>query len=137
MRTLQTAAVAAILFAGCCLGIPLEANAQSTPQRLAIKNGESIDIGLVFFVLACRSIMIGLPEVEILEGPPQAALTIREEPVLPRRFGCATKVAGGTLVLTVNGVTEKTEASLTYRLKYKTKDGPRQTSHTYIVSLFP
>ena len=81
--------------------------------------------------------MIGLPEIEILEGPPQAALTIREEPVLPRRFGCAAKVAGGTLVLTVKGVTEKTEANLTYRLKYQTKDGPRQTSHTYIVSLFP
>jgi hypothetical protein len=29
------------------------------------------------------------------------------------------------------------EGSLTYRLKYKTKDGERLTSHTYRVKMFP
>jgi hypothetical protein len=46
-------------------------------------------------------------------------------------------VAGGTLVLSAKGVAEPAEAKLTYRLKYKTKDGDRQTSNAYIVSLFP
>ena len=81
--------------------------------------------------------MIGLPEIEVMEGPSALALNVREEPVLPRRQGCAAKVPGGTLMLTAKDVTEPIEAKLTYRLKYKTKDGVRQTSNTYIVSLFP
>jgi len=59
------------------------------------------------------------------------------KPVLPRRQGCAAKVPGGMLLLMAKGVTEKIEAKLTYRVKYSTKDGPRQTSGAYIVSLFP
>ncbi len=81
--------------------------------------------------------MVGLPEVEVLEGPPEVTLSIRQEPVMPRRQGCGAKVAGGTLLLTAKGVAEKTEAPLTYRLKYKTKDGPRESSNAFIVSLFP
>jgi hypothetical protein len=40
-------------------------------------------------------------------------------------------------MLTAKDVAEKTEAKLTYRMKYQTKDGPRQSSNTFIVSLFP
>jgi hypothetical protein len=81
--------------------------------------------------------MLGLPEIEVLEGPRELTFSIREELVLPRRQGCAGKVPGGMLLLMAKGVTEKTEAKLTYRVKYSTKDGPRQTSSAYIVSLFP
>jgi hypothetical protein len=115
----------------------VDALAQSAPRRVVAKNGESIEITSVYWVSNCRSIMVGLPDVEVVEGPPQVTLSVKEEPVLPRRQGCAAKVAGGTLVLSAKGVTEPTEAKLTYRLKYKTKDGDRQTSNAYIVSLFP
>jgi hypothetical protein len=81
--------------------------------------------------------MVGLPEIEVLEGPPELSLSIREGPVLPRRQGCAAKVAGGTLLLTAKDVSDKIQANLIYRVKYLTKDGPRETSSTYLVSLFP
>ena len=81
--------------------------------------------------------MIGLPEIEILEGPAGVTLSIKEEEVLPRVHGCAAKVPGGRLMMSVKGITEQTEAKVTYRLNYKTKDGPRQTSQSYILSLFP
>ena len=81
--------------------------------------------------------MVGLPEIEVLEGPTEVSLSVREEPVLPRRQGCAKKIPGGTLMLTAKGVTEPVEAKLAYRVKYKTKDGDRQTSQVYIVSLYP
>ena len=32
---------------------------------------------------------------------------------------------------------EPKEAKLTYRVKYKTKDGDRQTGHVFNISLFP
>jgi hypothetical protein len=136
-RTRFPFCAAAILIAASYLIMSNELKGQNVPQRLAIKNGESIELHPVYYVSHCHSIMIGLPEIEVLEGPPELGLSIREEPVLPRRQGCAAKVPGGTLLLIAKGVTEKMEAKLMYRVKYSTKDGQRQTSSAYIVSLFP
>jgi len=126
--------VAVLLIATAGFAINAAANAQ---QRFAVKNGESIDTGVVYWVSNCHSIMVGLPEIEVLEAPPGVSLSIRAEPVLPRRQGCAAKVPGGTLVMTAKDVAEPTEGKLVYRLKYQTKDGPRQGSNTFMVSLFP
>jgi hypothetical protein len=41
------------------------------------------------------------------------------------------------VLLTASDVTEPTDSTLTYRVKYKTKDGDRQVSHVYKLSLFP
>ena len=121
------------------VGITIEAGAQAQAdvRRLVIKSGENVELGPIYFVANCRSIMIGLPEIEILEGPPELTLSIKETQVLPRRQGRAAPVAGGKLTLSAKSVTERTEAKLTFRLKYKTKDGDRQISNSYIVSLFP
>src|SRR5215470_1346796 len=125
-------ALLAILAIGCAdAALGTEAHAQAE-TRIVLKAGESVEIKTVYWVVNCRSIMIGLPEVEVLEGPPQLSLSIREEKVLPRRQGCAAQVPGGTLLLTAKDVTEKTEATLTYRLNYKTRAGDRQTSSTYV-----
>jgi hypothetical protein len=134
MRTRSARIAGAILITIAGLAVNDAARAQ---QRFALKNGESIDTGPVYWVSNCHSVMVGLPEIEVLEGPPGVALSIREEPVLPRRQGCATKVPGGTLVLTAKDVSEPSEGKLVYRLKYQTKDGPRQGSNTFVVSLFP
>jgi hypothetical protein len=123
------------------LGLALiigRADAQAQPSRVALKNGEAIELTTVYFISNCRSIMIGLPEIETLEGPAELSLAIKEEQVVPRKFGCVNKVPGGKLILTAkSSVTERTEVNLIYRLKYKTKEGDRQTSGTYIVTLFP
>src|ERR1700688_3478545 len=132
MKMRFMAIVAASVLVGSGLGSHGAANAQDALRRIAVKNGESIDLGTVYYVSNCRSIMIGLPDIEVLEGPSGVAVSIREEPVLPRRQGCAAKVPGGTLVLTAKDVSEPAEAKLTYRVNYKTKDGPRQTSHAFI-----
>jgi hypothetical protein len=136
-QTRSTAIVTALLLAGAYLASLGPANAQGVLPEIAVKNGESVDLGTVYYVSQCRSIMIGLPDIEVLEGPKNVTLSIREEDVLPRRQGCAAKVAGGTLVLTAKDVTEPAQAKLTYRTNYKTKDGPRQTSRSIMVSLFP
>ena len=47
-------------------------------QRLAIKNGESVELHPIYYVSHCHSIMIGLPEIEVLEGPPELKLSIKK-----------------------------------------------------------
>ena len=127
IKTILTLAVVAVLFSG-------NAGAQ---QRIALKGGESIELGPVYWVANCRSIMIGLPEVEVLEGPAEITLVIKEASVLPRRQNCASKVPGGLLIATAKTIDEAKEAKLTYRLKYKTRDGDRSRGNVYNVSLFP
>src|SRR5215470_11892923 len=106
-------------------------------QSIALKNGESTDLGNVWYVVNCRSIVIGMPEVEILEGPPGLTLSIKDAMVLPRRLNCAKEVPGGILVATAAEVKEPVQGKLVYRIKYKTKEGDRQRSGTYNVTLFP
>jgi hypothetical protein len=106
-------------------------------DRLVLKSGESLELHPVYFVANCQSIMIGMPELEILEGPTEVTLSVKEEMVLPRRFNCAKPVKGGKVVATAKDIKEQMQTKLTYRINYKTKDGPRQTSRIYGVSLYP
>ena len=137
MRIAPIAILAMVELAIADITIGAVAQAQADVRRLGLKSGENIELGPVYFVANCRSIMIGLPEIEILEGPPEVTLSIKEAQVLPRRQGCAAPVAGGKLMLSAKTVTEPREAKLIFRVKYKTKDGDRQISNSYIVSLFP
>jgi hypothetical protein len=127
------AAVFCLAIACGCFAVAALAQVRS----LALKSGETAELGSVYWVANCRSLMVGTPVIEILEGPEEIALAIKEGMVLPRRFNCANQVPGGTVVATVKEVKEPKHGRLTYRIKYKTKDGDRQTSTTYDISLFP
>jgi hypothetical protein len=109
------------LMFGLYLGSALSSADLRAQQSLAIKNGESTELGSVWYVANCRSIMIGLPEVEILEGPPGLTLSIKEAMVLPRRLNCAKEVPGGILVATAKDVADPVQGKLVYRIKYKTQ----------------
>jgi hypothetical protein len=123
-----------VLGLGFILGVPC-ADAQN---RVVLRKGEAIELTAVYYISNCRSIMIGLPEVEIVEGAAELSLAFKEEQVVPRKFGCVNKVPGGKLILSANGsVTERTEVNLVYRVKYRTKDGDRQIGGANIVTLFP
>ena len=116
------------------------AHAQQAPQdprRIAFKSGESTDLRVFYHVVNCQSVMIGSPVLDVLEGPPELSVTLKEGMVLPLPEKCAKQVLGGTVVATAKEVKEPKEARLTIRLKYKTKIGERQSSNLYIVSLFP
>jgi hypothetical protein len=118
----------ALLFS--CVGVHAQTG-------IALRSGESVELGLVYYLSNCRSIMIGNPEVEVLEGPPELTLLFKPGMVLPRAQNCAKSVMGGTITLTAKDISERKDATLVYRVKYKTKEGDRQRSVTYKVSLFP
>jgi hypothetical protein len=111
--------------------------AQRNSPHIALKGGESVDLRNFFVITNCQSSLIGKPEVEVLEGPDELVVTFREEMILPRAYNCPRPVPGGILVATAKEVTEQKEATLTFRIKFNTKQGPRQNSNTYIVSLYP
>jgi len=121
----------------CVAGLSVGTAHAQAEGNIALKSGESAVVQTLWYVSQCRSIMIGMPEVEILEGPPELTLSVAPDKVLPRRLNCPNKVEGGTLTATAKDVKEPIHSQVTYRVKYKTKDGDRQVSHVYKVELFP
>jgi hypothetical protein len=140
MRAESRAVVVAIgLGFGAALSIA-GAQAQTTViQTIALKSGETQDLGPVYYVRNCRSITVGKPEVEILDGPPNLAVTIKEGEVVPRAQGCANKVPGGTLQLTApKEIEDPSFMRLVIRVTFKTKaEGEHKASLVYNVSLIP
>ena len=104
---------------------------------IALKSGESVEVGNVYYTINCRSLLKSPPEVEILEGPPGVTATVKEAMVLPRVGRCAHRVPGGTLVLTAKEVEDPSYTPLTLRFIYKTKDGERKFSQVFNLSLLP
>jgi hypothetical protein len=137
MQNWVSAFRAGLILASAAFLIGSHARAQTNIQRIALKSGESVELGSVYWVTNCRSIVVGVPEVEVLEGPAELTLSIKEGMVNARRQNCAKPVPGGTLVATAKEIKAPMEAKLTFRVKYKTKDGDRQNSQIYNVSLFP
>jgi hypothetical protein len=111
------------------------AQAQRAPRRIALKSGESTELRNFYAVQHCRSILIGAPVLDVLEGPKELTVTFKEGEKLPTK--CTKPVTGGTVIATAKEIKTRKEARLTIRLKFKTKIGERQTSNSYIVSLFP
>ena len=110
-------------------------HAQST--HLVIKSGESVQLHDVIWVRNCASIIVGTPEIEVLEGPAELTLAYKPGMIIPRAQNCAKPVQGGTVIATAKEIKEPVEAKLTYRIKLKTKIGDRQEGRVFNVSLFP
>jgi hypothetical protein len=110
-------------------------HAQST--HLVIKSGESIELHDVIWIRNCASIIVGTPEIEVLDGPAELTLAYKPGMIIPRAQRCAKPVLGGTVIATAKDVKEPGEAKLTYRIKLKTKIGDRQEGRVFNVSLFP
>jgi hypothetical protein len=114
-----------------------DAQAQQTLQRITLKSGESAELRNFFYIINCQSVMIGSPQLDVLEGPEEVSVSLKEHTLLPRTQNCAKPVPGGSVVATAKDVTDRKDVKLTIRLKFNTKVGERQDSSTYLVSLFP
>jgi hypothetical protein len=111
--------------------------AQRDIQRIALKSGESAELRSYFFIVNCQSVMLGQPTLDVLEGLEDVTVSLKEGMILPRGNNCAKPVPGGTVVVTAKQITERKEGRLTIRLKINSKQGERQASNTYLISLFP
>ena len=129
---------------GVCVGVALlgacpSAQAQTVigSQSLALKNGESFEVGKLYWVSHCRSMLKSTPEVEILEGPPGVTASVKEAMVRPRLQDCAADVKGGLLVISAKDIDDASYTKMTLRITYRTRDGDRKFSRVYNMSLFP
>jgi hypothetical protein len=120
-----------------CLAWILPGADLQAQSRLALRSGETTELSQVYYIANCKSQLKSPPAVEVIDGPPGITVSVKEAMVVPRVHGCARPVAGGKLMITANDVEDESHTRLTIRITYKTKDGERQSSAVYNLSLFP
>jgi hypothetical protein len=118
-------------------GAQAQTMALSGVQTIALKSGESAELGNLYYISNCKSLLTSTPEVEILDGPPGVTASIREEMVPARFQKCASPVKGGKLFVAVKDIADQSFSTLTLRVTYRTRDGDRKLSHVFNLELFP
>jgi len=129
----------AVICAALLFGLE-EARAQSwqmNTQSYALKSGESTEVGDLYWVVNCQSQLQGPPEVTIMDGPPGVTASVTEAMVVPRFQQCAKAVKGAKLKLSAHEIQEPSNSLMTLRIRYRTKDGVRDKSMNFTISLFP
>ncbi len=110
---------------------------QMNTYSIALKSGESTEIGDLYWVMNCKSQLTSPPEVTIMDGPPEVTATVTEAMVTPRFQQCPKAVSGGKLILAAGKIEDQSNSVMTVRIRYRTRDGVREKSMTFNVSLFP
>ena len=95
------------------------------------------ELGPLYWVVNCRSVLKSTPEAEILDGPPGVSVAIKAAQVTPRAQRCSKPVPGGTLVITAGNIEDASYTTLTVRITYRGRDGDRKPSVIYNLSLLP
>jgi hypothetical protein len=132
------APLAAVLTALASLTAPATAQTiTSGAQTIALKSGESTELGEVYWISNCRSLLKSTPKAELLEGPAELTVAVTEAMVLPRYQNCAKKVPGGKLTVSAKEISDPSISRITVRVTYPTKDGDRQRSQIFNLSLLP
>jgi len=129
MRDRLVVACAALAF--FVLGQPAQA------QEVPLKAGQSADLGPVYWVEKCQSILKRIVAIEKLSGPANVTLSIREQSVQARRQNCPGDIPGGMVVATAGAVAAAGTESIEYRVIYDTQVGTRQSTHTRKLVMSP
>jgi hypothetical protein len=130
-------AVLTILHIGIAGCAAAHAQTITGSATIALRSGESAEIGDLYWVTNCKSILKNTPEVEILDGPPGISVEIKAAMVIPRAQRCSNQVPGGKLVISAEKIEDPSYTPLTIRVTYHTRDGDRKSGLVLNLSLFP
>jgi hypothetical protein len=134
------------LLLSLCVGLAgalgnVEAHSQTMAitgaSTIALKSGERTEVGNLYWVSNCKSLLTSTPEVEVLDGPPGVAASVKDEMVMARAQKCAAPVKGAKLFLAAKEIEDPSFSTLTLRITYRTRDGDRKFSQVFNLQLLP
>lgn len=106
-------------------------------QTISLKNGESEELGELYYQRNCASLLNKPPEVEIVQGPPGVTAELKEALVMPREFRCPNPIKGAKLFVAAKNIEDPSYSTLILRITYDTREGVRKQSETYNLYLVP
>jgi len=110
---------------------------QTRAFSVALKSGESNELVDLYFVANCKSLLVAPPEVMILDGPNGVTASAPKAMVVPRFQQCSRPVVGAKLILKAGDIDDVSNTLMTLRIRFRTKEGVRETSLSGAIQLFP
>lgn len=109
----------------------------SSSPRYSIKSNEEISLFGVYWIAHCKSILKSFAGIDKLEGPSDISLSLKPGKVYARRQGCPKPVRGATVFIKAGKIKSHTQAKLVFRVRYNTKHGRKQSTHTVTIGMYP
>jgi hypothetical protein len=106
-------------------------------HSFSLKSGENQEVGDIYYVTNCISLLKSTPQVEIVQGPPGVSAEIKEAMVLPREQRCPAPIKGAKLFIAAKDIEDPSYSPLILRISYDTRGGPRKYSQIYNLYLVP
>jgi hypothetical protein len=135
----RPALLLAMLFCGLGAGAQQAAKAEITPNltMISLKSGETLEIMDLWYSIDCESQLKSVPIAEVMEGPAEVSVTVKEAMVVPREQNCDKPLKGGKLLFSAKDVDNYSTSTLTVRITYDTKEGERKPSYSFNIILLP
>jgi hypothetical protein len=97
------------------------AQSPSPPETISIRDGETVPLDNVYWIstATCQSLIKSVPQVEMMEGPPEISLKFEPGKVLALRQNCKKEVDGGRIMATAKGVIQSMGVMLTSRTYHR------------------
>jgi hypothetical protein len=139
MKSITSWAMAVVIALFASAGVGRAQDAPTIPL-FSIKSGETLLLRTVTSITAnCEPLFVSFDSIDVIEGPPE--LSFKFEPGNVKTYTtshvCPDAVPGGKVMVTANGVDERKEAMLVFRVRYQTKNGPWQQTGRYRIFMFP
>jgi hypothetical protein len=129
----------ATLLCGLHAGVLSIAHAEITPNlpTISLKSGETLEIMDLWYSINCDSQLNGAPIAEVMEGPTEVNVTVKEAMVVPREQNCDKALKGGKLLFSAKEIDNYSTSTLTVRITYDTREGERKPSYSFNIILLP
>jgi hypothetical protein len=112
--------------------------APAAPEKIEIRNGESFVVERLYAEFQCKNDLKGPPTIEVLVGPPQLALSLKEAMVPPHNSpACTQELPGYILSLKADGVTATTTTPVVVRWRHDMQHRAVTRARFYEVTLIP
>lgn len=124
----------ALILLTVCAGLGPVTSAEA--QTLAVKRGETAELGSVYWVRNCYSNLEDFEGIVATKSPSGLSLSLRKQDVKPTVQGCDNLVPGAKVIVTASPDAPLGAATIEYRVMYRTKTGSKeQSNHTRNLSI--
>jgi hypothetical protein len=123
--------------AALVLALAVGLSGAAIAQSVTVKGGQSVDVGPVYWIENCTSMLEGFSGIVLTSGPPGVVLSLRKENVIAARQQCKQPVPGATVVATTPVVTQPVSGTLKYQVTYLTRNGKRTSDHSREITITP
>ncbi|MFY9640239.1 MAG: hypothetical protein ACLPJW_10690 [Rhodomicrobium sp.] len=134
-----SAVLSGVLSCGLSVAAWQGASAEITPNlpTISLRSGETLEVMDLWYAINCASQLNSAPLAEVMEGPSEVTVSIKEAMVVPREQDCDKPIGGGKLLFSAKDVHDYSASTLTVRITYDTKDGERKPTYSFNIILLP